>query len=321
MLGDVQGDHLDATLRLGHRLPVGVPAAYFLPNAVGLFLEHGGEEVVQRRRPLDGQLRQAGLVPDGDCGAVLHRLRDGVGVDERAEALHGAAAEALVHGGAGEADHHRVGQGPGHQAAQHAVLGAVRLVDHDEDVAGVAEHVQLAVGRGQRLLELLDGGHHRAASSLLEDRLQVEGLGSAGTFPAAAGAAFLRRRPGSELGGDDELVESAVGAFEVEEADVAGVLSVGGVNGQGQAERQVLVELLVAGDADLVDVLQFEDDSLRLFLGQPFVETQQGGPQPPHQQDLALPAPLPPPAPRRARKSTPAAPAEHEPALRLGCIR
>ena len=52
----------------------------------------------------------------------------------------------------------------------------------------------------------------------------------------------------------------------------------GGVNGQGQAEGQVLVDFLVAGNADLIDVLQLEDDPLRLLLGQPLVETQQGGP-------------------------------------------
>ena len=103
---------------------------------------------------------------------------------------------------------------------------------------------------------------------------------------------LLVAAPHPELGGDDELVESAVGAFEVEEADVTGVLSVGGVTAQGQAEGQVLVEFLVAGNADLIDVLQLEDDPLRLLLGQPFVEMQQGGPQPPLQQDLALPAAL-----------------------------
>ena len=49
---------------------------------------------------------------------------------------------------------------------------------------------------------------------------------------------------------------------------------------------------LVAGHADGVDVLQLEDGPLRLLLGQPVVETQQGGPQPPLQQYLALPAAL-----------------------------
>ena len=63
---------------------------------------------------------------------------------------------------------------------------------------------------------------------------------------------------------------------------------------------------------------QVEDDPLRLRLGHPVVETQQGGPQPPLQQHLALLAPL-----RRQRlprhvRSTPAAPAARGPAPRPG---
>ena len=66
----------------------------------------------------------------------------------------------------------------------------------------------------------------------------------------------------------------------------------GGVDGKGQPEGQVLVGFLVAGDADLVDVLQVENDPVSLLPGQPLVETQQGGPQPPLQQHLALTGPL-----------------------------
>ena len=72
--------------------------------------------------------------------------------------------------------------------------------------------------------------------------------------------------------GNDEFVEPALGVVEVEETDVAGVLPALGGDGQGQPEGQVLVDLLVAGDADLVDVLQIEDSPLRLLLGQPVVE-------------------------------------------------
>ena len=104
--------------------------------------------------------------------------------------------------------------------------------------------------------------------------------------------ALLTAAAHPELGGNDELVEPAVRIFEVEETDVAGVLPTLGVDGQGQAEGQVLVDGLVAGHTHGVDVLHLEDDPRRLLLGQPLVETQQGGPQPPLQQYLALAASL-----------------------------
>ena len=76
--------------------------------------------------------------------------------------------------------------------------------------------------------------------------------------------------------------------IEIEKADGAGVPSPGPVNGQGQPVGQVLMDGLVAGHAGGVDVLQLEDDPLGLGFGEPVVETQQGGPQPPLQQHLAL---------------------------------
>ena len=79
--------------------------------------------------------------------------------------------------------------------------------------------------------------------------------------------------PHPEPGGDDELVEHAFGVIEVEEADVTGILPAPGVDGQGQAEGQVLVNCLVAGDADGVYVLQVEDGPFCLLFGQPVIET------------------------------------------------
>ena len=127
------------------------------------------------------------------------------------------------------------------------------------------------------------GLHHHQRDAV--DEQQQVGL----DYPLVVlGVALLAAPAHPELGGDDELVESALGVVEVEEADVAGVLPALGVDGQGQAEGQVLVDGLVAGHADGVDALQLEDGPLRLLLGQPVVETQQGGPQPPLQQYLAL---------------------------------
>ena len=98
--------------------------------------------------------------------------------------------------------------------------------------------------------------------------------------------------PHPELGGDHELVEAAFRVVEVEEADGAGVPAPGPVHGQGHTVGQVLVDRLVAGHAGGVDVLQLEDDPVGLGLGEPLIETQQGGPQPLLEQDLPLAAPF-----------------------------
>ena len=70
VVGDVQGDHLDAPRCPGYRLLVGVAAAYPHLHIVGLIAEQRVEQHVQRLRPVDGQLGQPRLVPDGDRGAV-----------------------------------------------------------------------------------------------------------------------------------------------------------------------------------------------------------------------------------------------------------
>ena len=82
VLGDVQGDHLNTPLRLGDRLLVGVAAANLRLDLGRLVAEHGLVQPVQGLRPLDGELGQPRLVPDGHRRAVGHRLRNGVGVDE-----------------------------------------------------------------------------------------------------------------------------------------------------------------------------------------------------------------------------------------------
>ena len=80
--------------------------------------------------------------------------------------------------------------------------------------------------------------------------------------------------------------------LEVKEAHGARVPAPGPIHGQGHPVGQVLVDRLVAGHAGGIDVLQLEDDPVGLGLGQPLVETQQGGPQPPLQQHFPLAAPF-----------------------------
>ena len=70
VLGDVQGNHLDAPLRLGHRFLVGVPAAYpFSARSRRFFTEHGVEQPVQALRPFNGQFGQPRFVEDRDAVA------------------------------------------------------------------------------------------------------------------------------------------------------------------------------------------------------------------------------------------------------------
>ena len=58
---------------------------------------------------------------------------------------------------------------------------------------------------------------------------------------------------------------------EVEEADGAGVPALRCVYRQGHTVGQVFVDTLVASHTGGVDVLQVEDNTLRLFLRHPLV--------------------------------------------------
>ena len=119
------------------------------------------------------------------------------------KAPYGAALEVLLYRRACEAHHHGVGQRLGHAPTENAVLRAVSLVHHDDDVLRGVEHVKLAFRGRQRLLEFLDGGHHRAAAALLEDALQVERVALVGPLPPTARPAFgrFRARPVHPLRG------------------------------------------------------------------------------------------------------------------------
>ena len=96
----------------------------------------------------------------------------------------------------------------------------------------------------------------------------------------------------AELRRDDELVEAALGAIEIEEAHDARLPPSPGVNDEGHAVGQVLVDPLVAGHAGSVDVLQLKDGALGLLIRHPLVEAEQRAPQPSSQQHLPLVAAL-----------------------------
>ena len=92
----------------------------------------------------------ARLVAQIEHHAVLDRLVELVGVDVAAEDLDARLLVGLQQRRAGEADEHRVRQDRLHRLVQLAGLGAVALVDEDEDIA-----LGLEVRR-QRLLQFLD---------------------------------------------------------------------------------------------------------------------------------------------------------------------
>ena len=91
-----------------------------------------------------------------------------------------------------------------------------------------------------------------------------------------------------ELRGDDELVETALGVVEVEEADDARSPAARTIDDQRHPVGEILVDGLVAGHARGVNVLQLEDDAVGLLLRHPLVQAPQRPAQPPFQQDLAL---------------------------------
>ena len=106
----------------------------------------------------------------------------------------------------------------------------------------------------------------------------------------AAGAAALVAAADAELRADDIVVEAdaGLGVVEVEEADGRRLLPAVEVDGERHAVGEVGVDRLVAREAGRVDMLEVEDDALRLVLGHPLVEAQQRRREPPAQQHLPL---------------------------------
>ena len=173
MVGNVQGYHLDAALRLRYRFLVGIATAELKLNFGRLIAEHRLEQPVQRFGALDLQLRQPCLVEDWHRCTVRHGLRNRVGVDEGAETPHRVSPEVLIYRRAGEAHENGVGQGPGHAPTENAVLRAVGLIDHDDDILRGIEDFELSSGEGNRILKLLNRRHDRTARSGGEETSQV----------------------------------------------------------------------------------------------------------------------------------------------------
>ena len=103
-------------------------------------------------------------------------------------------------------------------------------------------------------------------------------------------AAALVAAADAELRADDVVVETypGLGVVEVEEADGRRLLPAVEVDGERHAVGEVGVDRLVAREAGGVDVLEVEDDALRLVLGHPLVEAQQRRRQALPQQHLPL---------------------------------
>ena len=75
---------------------------------------------------------------------------------------------------------------------------------------------------------------------------------------------------------------------EIEEADRRCLLPASALNRQRHAVGQVLVDSLVAQHARLINVVQVEDDPLRLVSGHPLVEPHQRLDEPVLEDDLTL---------------------------------
>jgi hypothetical protein len=83
-----------------------------------------------------------GEYPQG--GAILHGVHQLIGVDVLAEALHRALVAVLLgdQRGASEGDSRRLGKRLGHVVAEIGALGAVRLVDHQQDMLRAVHHAE-----------------------------------------------------------------------------------------------------------------------------------------------------------------------------------
>ena len=116
------------------------------------------------------------------------------------------------------------------------------------------------------------------------------GLDDALVVLAGAPGAALPAPTHAELRRDDVPVQpdAGLGVVEVEEANRRRLLAAAAVDGEGHAVGEVLVDGLVAREAGGVEVLQVEDDALRLVLGHPLVEAHERSREPPMQEHVAL---------------------------------
>ena len=147
---DVLDDHLGARLGrddLLHRAPLLLEAGL---GEVGQSLGLEVEPLVDLLRSLELLVDVAGLVAQVQHDAVADGLVELVGVDERAERLDARHLVGLEQRRTGEADEHGIRQELLHGAVHLAALGAMCLVDEDEQIALGRE-----VGRDRRA-ELLD---------------------------------------------------------------------------------------------------------------------------------------------------------------------
>ena len=153
-------------MHLAHRAPLLLQPP---PGDVGEALRLGLEPLVDLLRRGEVLVDVAGLVAQVEHHAVAHGLVELVRVDVRAEDFDRALFVGLQERRAGEADEGGLRQDGFHGPVQLAGLGAVRLVDEDEELAP-----SLEAGR-QALLDVLDVLVHRvgvAAAELVDERAE-----------------------------------------------------------------------------------------------------------------------------------------------------
>ena len=195
-------------------------------------IEQAGDEP---RLPLG---RGAEATPELALGEGLDRLPTGVGVLGSAHGPEGGVGAAV-----GDAQQVRVEEfgGAGAMPLRPGLLVATQLLDR----------LVLPDLQQRRRLRL-----HDDQGDAVHEQDEV-GLDDALVVLAGAPGAALAAAAYPELRGDDVLVQpdTRLGVVEVEEADGGRLLTATAVDGEGHAQREVLVDGLVTCESRLVEVL------------------------------------------------------------------
>ena len=169
MLGDVFAYLVDAVGGLHDGLDLDAPGKFRLvlfAEVSGHFVKGGVHDLL-----VDVELDGNSFKMERQCGVVADGVGEGIAAHVAGLVLFGTEGVervlvGSVDGRAGQAEEESVWQGESHLLAEVALLGAVRLVDHEDDVLTVVECPR-------NLAEFEDGGDEDLSHVLLEEGLKL----------------------------------------------------------------------------------------------------------------------------------------------------
>ncbi len=119
-------------------------------------------------------LHKSSLINQRNDGAIVHRIFDGILVNQSSKLGQGAFIR-LHKGGASKADEASIGEYRPHFGGQLPIIGAVAFIHQDKNILGQIFAIQSLGG-----VEFVDDGGHHVGSIALQELHQVATTGGSG---------------------------------------------------------------------------------------------------------------------------------------------